>query len=181
MPGQGTLTAGPIKPSNGAANAANAANASTNFYQSNPAGQTFVDTLAAAGGEIKNVPGLKTLGNVDEAISLATLIQQKNYAEIPANLTSFAGSNLAAAAPGYLLTAAPAYAAPLASATFVASFEIGQHTVAPIVGPWLGNQLFNLDPKIWTPSSGPHITIIPTTSWTGVSTHQSTPLSPPTP
>jgi hypothetical protein len=171
MSNQGTLTAAPAQASTNSSpltTAANGANALSNFYQSNPGGQTLLDTLGTAGGSISKVPGLAALGNVDEAITLTTLLEQKNYAAIPANLTSFVGSNLAAAAPGALLSAAPAYAAPLASATFVASFDIGQHTIAPILGPPLGGAIFNLDPKIWTPGATPNITVIPTTNWTGV-------------
>lgn len=178
---QGTLTATNPTASTGpslATTLANAASAPANFYQSTPVGQTLEDTLANAGGAVKGVPGLTALGNVDEAISLATLVEQKNYAQIPANLTSFVGSTLAANSVS-LLAASPIYAAPLASATFTASFDIGQHTVAPVVGPVLGNAMFDLDPNFWTPASNPTITNIPTTTWTGISSsaEQSNPFS----
>jgi hypothetical protein len=182
---RGTFTNVAPSPSTGSSQTtivANGANKLTNLYQSNPAGQTLVDTLAAAGGAVKGVPGLVALGHVDEAISLTTLIQQKNYAAIPANLTSYIGSNLAGAAPGLIWSSAPIYAAPLASATFVASFELGQHYVAPIVAPAAGNFLFNLSPTYWTSAAtAPHITVIPTISWTGVQPSTAFPSPVPVP
>jgi hypothetical protein len=183
-PNQGTLTAG--NPTNftgqsAATTIVNKANALPNFYQLNPEGQTLADTLASAGGAVGKVPGLAALGNVDEAITLTTLIEQKNYAAIPANLTSFAGSTLAGYAPGLLLSAAPIYAAPLAAGTFTLSFDVGQKTVAPILGPPIGSALFNLDPNFWTPAANPKITNVPTTAWTGIQSQPSNSFVPSAP
>jgi hypothetical protein len=116
---------------------------------------------------------LNALGYADEGITLATLVEQKKYSQIPANLTSFGGTTLAANSVA-LVTAAPIYAAPLASATFAASFDLGQQYVAPYVGPVVGNGLYKADPNFWIPASNPKITNIPTTVWTGV---QSSPTS----
>ncbi len=172
-PNQGTLTAGNPTNSTGPSAATTIVykgNALTNFYQLNPEGQTLADTLASAGGAVGNVRGVPTLGYVDEGITLITLLQQKNYAAIPANLTSFAGSTAAGYAPAAILTAAPMYAAPLAAGTFTLSFDLGQKWVAPVVAPTVGNFIFNLDPSGWSPGSNPKVTNVITSTWTGLRT-----------
>lgn len=160
----------------------NAVKAPSNFYQSNPVGQITVDALASAGGAVDKIPtaggglskvaGLNALSYTSEAISRTTLIEQKRYAEIPANLTSFVGSTLASNSVALLATA-PVYAAPLASATFTASFDLGQRYVAPYAGPLLGDRMYSVDPNFWIPASNPKITNIPTTVWTGVQSNNS--------
>lgn len=48
----------------------------------------------------------------------------------------------------------------LAAGTAVASYEIGQHYIAPKVAPWLGDKIFNAAPGLFTPASQANVNIL---------------------
>lgn len=173
-------------------NVANASNLLTQFYQTNPLGKTLVKTLSAAGGPAakamypEEANWFAGLGWIGETASVGTLIEQKNYGAIPANLTEFAGSKAAALAasqmfPDTTVTLAGgtvAIAPALAAGTFVASFELGQNYVAPVVAPYTGAWLYNLNPAFWTPSPTLQSPAVNAYTWSPLGTGNATQSNP---
>ena len=126
----------------------------SHFYQSNPGGQILVDTLTTAGGEaaqLKFGTWASGFGAVSEGASIITLWQQKNYGGLASNLTSLAGSSVAASA-GADYAIGGISASPVAAGTFALSFDLSSKYIAPKVAPYTGTWLYNLDPSFWTPS-----------------------------
>jgi actin-related protein len=140
----------------------NAGSLLSQFYQSDPRGQLLLNTLAGAGGA---APGklITGLGGAAEVASLVYLLQQKDYAGIVPNLTSF-GLSTAAASAAANYTVYGMSAGPLGGFVAVGSFELGKTYVAPIVAPTVGTWLYNLDPSFFIPAQTSQ-PFNPQTSW----------------
>jgi hypothetical protein len=106
-----------------------------------PFGSTLTDALATYGGSQVS-KGVGAAAYIPDAISSGIDIWKGRYLGAANTLT-----------PDALGYGATAVGGVWGGVVFQASFDVGKYYVAPYVAPWIGSQMYDLDPSLFTPTS----------------------------
>jgi hypothetical protein len=117
-----------------------------NKAESSTPGQIVLNTMSAAGSEFATGKATTALNNVSNVTSAADAyrtggvagLSNQAFEQTFVTLSGNAGEAVAGRFGGAV-----------AAATATASFEIGEHYIAPAVAPTVGTWMYNLDPKLF--------------------------------